>query len=256
MKIFKKLLIRDKKNGIEKLTLDHDNIPIHIAIIMDGNGRWAKKRGLPRTAGHKAGVEALREIIKTCSDLKVKHLTLYAFSTENWNRPEDEVTALMKLLISYLKNEIKELDKNDVRISTIGNISKLPLATRDEIYSALDLTKNNVGLNVNIALNYGGRDEIVNAVKNICKDVFNNELNIEDIDECIFKNYLYTKNIPDPDLVIRPSGELRISNFLLWQAAYSELWFSDIYWPDFGREDLVKAIVDFQKRNRRYGGIK
>ena len=166
------------------------------------------------------------------------------------------MTALMQLLISYLRNEIKELHKNNVRISTIGNINKLPSATMEEVYSAVDLTKDNQGLNVNIALNYGGRDEIINAVKSICKDVLNEQLSTDDINESIFENYLYTKNIADPDLVIRPSGELRISNFLLWQTAYSEFWFSDIYWPDFGREDLIKAIIDYQKRNRRYGGIK
>ena len=239
---------------IEKI--DYENIPCHIAIIMDGNGRWAKKRGLPRTAGHKSGVEALREVIKACSDLEVRFLTLYAFSTENWKRPEDEVSTLMQLLVSYLRKEIGELNKNHVRIRTIGDIKKLPSIAINEVESAIELTKNNTGLNVNIALNYGGRDEIVHAVKNLASDILIEKFTVDEINDDLFEQYLYTKDIPDPDLIIRPSGELRISNFLLWQAAYSEFWFSDIYWPDFGRAHLLSAINDYQKRDRRFGAIK
>ncbi|WP_408625497.1 isoprenyl transferase [Crassaminicella thermophila] len=243
-------------NTVDERGLDLNNLPKHIAIIMDGNGRWAKKRGLPRTAGHKAGVEALREIIKVSSELGIQFLTLYAFSTENWKRPTEEVSALMQLLIYYLRKEISELHKNNVKIKTIGDISRLPQAAQAEIYSAIELTKNNDGLVVNIALNYGARDEIINAVKNICQEVKNDKININEINEDIFSKFLYTKEIPDPDLVIRPSGELRISNFLLWQIAYSEFWFSDIFWPDFDRKCLIKAIIDYQNRDRRFGGIK
>ncbi len=240
----------------DESALDMSNLPRHIAIIMDGNGRWAKKRGLPRTVGHKAGVETLREIIRTCSKLKIQYLTLYAFSTENWQRPEKEVSALMKLLVYYLRKEIEELHKNNVKIHVIGDISKLPQTAIQEINSALDLTQNNDGLTVNIALNYGGRDEIIRAVKTLCNKVKNGELEVSEINEQIFKQHLYTKEIPDPDLLIRPSGELRLSNFLLWQAAYSEFWFSNIYWPDFTKKHLIQAIIDYQKRERRFGAIK
>lgn len=251
LNIFKKA---DKPK--DNLQINKENLPNHIAIIMDGNGRWAKKKGLPRTAGHKAGVEALRDVITTCSNLGIQYLTLYAFSTENWKRPEGEVSALMQLLIQYLKKEIQELHNNNVKIKTIGDISKLPSDAIAEIHSATTLTKNNTGLTVIIALNYGGRDEIIKAVKEICLKVIDNDLSIEQINEKIFSEFLYTKDVPDPDLIIRPSGELRISNFLLWQAAYSEFWFSDIYWPDFGYSELMRALLDYQNRERRFGGIK
>ncbi|MBF8983058.1 isoprenyl transferase [Lutibacter sp. B2] len=254
MKYIKDLFSKKNKNIQE--SLDLDNLPRHIAIIMDGNGRWAKKRGLPRTAGHKAGVEALREVIRTCSDIGVNYLTLYAFSTENWKRPKSEVSALMQLLVYYLQKEVVQLHKNNVRIKTIGNISALSDEIIEAIGSAIELTRNNTGLVVNIALNYGGRDEIVNVVKSICNEVKMNKLDIDDIDENIVENFLYSKGTPDPDLVIRPSGELRLSNFLLWQIAYSEFWFSDIFWPDFNREYLIDAICDYQKRNRRFGATK
>ncbi|MFT9494973.1 isoprenyl transferase [Anaerosolibacter sp.] len=231
-------------------------IPEHVAIIMDGNGRWAKKRGLPRTAGHKAGVEALRDIIRTSSQLGIKYLSLYAFSTENWKRPEDEVNALMQLLVMYLRKEVQELHENNVKINIIGDIDGLPKSAQEEIHSAFELTQNNQGLIVNIALNYGGRSEIIHAIKVLARKVKNNELEIESIDEEIFSGFLYTAGIPDPDLLIRPSGELRVSNFLLWQIAYSEFWFSNIYWPDFSGKHLMKAIIDYQKRDRRYGGVK
>ncbi len=251
-------IIKDffEKNKITDENLDKSNIPGHIAIIMDGNGRWAKKRGLPRSIGHKWGVEALRETIKVCSELNVEFLTLYAFSTENWKRPEEEVSALMQLLVNYLRMEIEELHKNNVKIRAIGDINKLPSIAIQEIKKAIELTKENKGLNVNIALNYGGRAEIINAVKSIVSDLENDKFTVDEIDSNLFEQYLYTKDIPDPDLIIRPSGELRISNFLLWQSAYSEFWFSDILWPDFKREDLLNAIYDYQKRDRRYGAIK
>ncbi|MBU5455777.1 isoprenyl transferase [Caproiciproducens sp. MSJ-32] len=243
-----------KKNKKE-IVIDKENIPEHIAIIMDGNGRWAKKRNLPRTMGHKAGVEAIRKILKEADRLGVKYLTLYAFSTENWKRPKEEVSALMKLLVEYLKNEIRELNENGVVIRISGDITKLPKDAQEEIKKSVSLTKNNKGLVLNLAFNYGGRDEILRAVRSIAEEYKNNELELEEITEERFSNYLYTKNMPDPDLIIRPSGEQRISNFLLWQCAYSEFWYSDICWPDFNEEHLHKAIYDFQHRNRRYGGI-
>lgn len=239
------------KNKTEKINLDLNNIPKHIGIIMDGNGRWAKKRGLPRSMGHKAGVEAIREIVKECSRLGVKYLTIYAFSTENWKRPKDEVNTLMSLLADYLKNEFEELNKNNVIINHLGNISKLPQICRKELVDAYDKTKNNTGLTLNLALNYGGRQEIIEAVKKIAA-----EKSPEEITEDSFKEYLYTKGMPDPDLIIRSSGEMRLSNFLIYQSAYSEFWVSDINWPDFKKENLQKAIWDYQRRDRRYGGIK
>ncbi|MDI6618267.1 MAG: isoprenyl transferase [Clostridiales bacterium] len=238
--------------------IDKNNIPAHIAIIMDGNGRWAKKRNLPRAMGHKAGVETIREIVKACSKIGVKVLTLYAFSTENWKRPPDEIKTLMSLLVQYLRNEVDELNRNNVVIRTIGDISKLPLICQQELDKAIETTGKNNGLILNLALNYGGRADIINAVKKIAALIADGKLNARDIDERTFPKYLYTGNLPDPDLIIRPSGEYRISNFLLWQCAYSELWFSesDIYWPDFNKKYLYKAILDYQKRDRRFGAIK
>lgn len=239
------------KNKTEEIKLDLTNIPKHIGIIMDGNGRWAKKRGLPRSMGHKAGVEAIREIVKECSRLGVKYLTVYAFSTENWKRPNDEVNAIMSLLAEYLKNEFEELNKNNVIINYIGDISKLPKVCQNELIDSYENTKKNTGLTLNLALNYGGRQEIIEAVKKIAA-----EKSPEEITEDNFKEYLYTKGMPDPDLIIRSSGEMRLSNFLIWQSAYSEFWVSDINWPDFKKENLRKAIWDYQRRDRRYGGIK
>lgn len=247
-----------KKNNenFEHVNIDMNNIPKHIAIIMDGNGRWAKERKLPRTMGHKAGVESIREIVKECSKLGVKYLTLYAFSTENWNRPNEEVNALMSLLVQYLRKEFKELNDNNVIINHIGDISKLPSICQEELLDSYNKTRNNSGLVLNLALNYGGRKEIIRAFKMILKDVKDGKITEDDIDEEVISNYLYTKNMPDPDLIIRPSGEQRISNFLLWQCAYSEFWYSNIKWPDFKVEHLHKAIQDYQKRDRRYGSIK
>ncbi|MCX7884795.1 MAG: isoprenyl transferase [Caloramator sp.] len=244
------------KNEIVLKELDMNNIPKHIAIIMDGNGRWAKKRNLPRSFGHKAGVETIREIVKACSNIGVKYLTLYAFSTENWKRPADEVSTLMNLLVEYLRGELEELNRNNVIINYIGDISALPDLCQKELVNSNIKTKNNTGLTLNLALNYGGRDEIIKAVKNIYIDMLKNNIDIEKIDEKLISNYLYTKNIPDPDLLIRTSGEIRLSNFLLWQIAYTELYFTDIYWPDFKPYHLYKAIIDYQKRDRRFGTVK
>lgn len=238
------------------INLDENRIPKHIAIIMDGNGRWAKERKLPRTIGHRYGVETIREIVRECNALNVKYLTLYAFSTENWKRSTDEVSALMKLLVEFLRSEFDELNENNVVINHIGDISKLPKICQDELKSAYDKTKNNTGLTLNLALNYGGRDEIIRAVKNIVQEVQSKHLLVEDINESLISRSLYTSGMPDPDLIIRPSGEYRLSNFLLWQCAYSEFWYSDIKWPDFKREDLKKAIYDYQNRDRRFGSAK
>ncbi|MDQ0148941.1 isoprenyl transferase [Eubacterium multiforme] len=246
----------EKISENEDISLDMDNIPKHVAIIMDGNGRWAKKRKLPRTMGHKAGVETIRRILKESDKLGIKYMTLYAFSTENWKRPKDEVNALMKLLIQYLRQEINELHKNGVKINVLGDISRLPKECQEEIDKSVIKTKDNKGVTMNIALNYGGRDEILRATKLISEEVLKGNINPLEIDENIFENYLYTKGIPDPDIIIRPSGEQRLSNFLLWQCAYSEFWYSNICWPDFKEEDLHRAIYDFQKRDRRFGGVK
>lgn len=236
--------------------IDMENLPKHIAIIMDGNGRWAKKRFLPRTAGHKAGVETVRTVITECKRLGIKHVTLYTFSTENWKRPALEVETLMTLLQSYLKKEVAELNRNNVKLTAIGDIEKLPKSCLEELKKAMELTKNNDGPNLNLALNYGGRYDITNAVKQISRDIENHKLNSESITEETIKNYLSTKSIPDPDLVIRTSGEQRLSNFLLWELAYAELYFTDVFWPDFDEKELQKAIYAYQKRDRRFGSIK
>ena len=236
--------------------IDLNNVPQHIGIIMDGNGRWAKSRFLPRTAGHKAGVETIRKIIKESQRLGIKHVTLYAFSTENWKRPKIEVDTLMNLLVTYLKKEIKELHENNVVITTIGDISALPENCIKELDGAYELTKNNTGVNLNLALNYGSRHDIKNAIIDIVKNVKYEKLNIEDINENTIKNYLSTKSIPDPDLIIRTSGEQRLSNFLMWEAAYSEFYFTDVHWPDFNEEELQKAVYTYQNRDRRFGGLK
>lgn len=242
-----------KTKMIDKI--DKDNIPKHIAIIMDGNGRWAKKRFLPRSFGHKAGVETIREIVKESSSLGVKYLTLYSFSTENWKRPEEEVGALMKLLVEYLKKEVEELHKNDVIIRTIGDITKLPQIAQEELQRAYEKTKENKGLTLSLALNYGGRNDIKLGIQKMLEDYDKGAFSKDDVDEEFLRNYLSTSFLPDPDMVIRPSGELRISNFLLWEIAYSEFWFSNINWPDFKKEDLYQAIYDYQNRDRRYGGV-
>lgn len=246
-----------KKDEILRLKeqIDMERIPRHIAIIMDGNGRWAKKRFLPRTAGHREGVERVSEIVEAASDLNVQCLSLYAFSTENWKRPKEEIDALMNLLILYINRELDRIHKNNIKMRVMGDISKLPKNVAEKVQMAIEKTKDNTGMVLNIGLNYGGRDEIVRAVKNILADVKRGKLKEEDINSDMFSKYLYTSELPDPDLLIRPSGELRLSNFMLYQVAYTEFWFSEIYWPDFKPKNLYEAIIDYQKRDRRFGGI-
>ena len=235
--------------------IDKKNLPQHIAIIMDGNGRWAKKRFLPRTLGHREGVKRVRDIVEATRELNIPYLTLYTFSTENWKRPKDEVDTLMSLFIEYLKKEIESLNNNGVKVNVIGNLDDMPLQVKYEVENATYKTKNNDKLTLNIALNYGSRQEITNAFKNIYLDLKLEKIDINDLNEDTISKYLYTKQQPDPDLLIRTSGEQRISNFLLYQIAYSELDFVETLWPDFKKEDLYKSIVKFQNRNRRYGGV-
>ena len=243
------------REKIRNTQVNFHSLPEHIGIIMDGNGRWAKKRGLPRSAGHRAGAKTLKEIISFCGKIGIKIVTVYAFSTENWKRPKKEVEELMNLLEEYLKQAEKELGGKNVVIRIIGNLDTLPAQIRSQVIKTQKMTQNNTGLILNIALNYGGRDEIIHAVKQIANEVKCNRLNVQDIDEKRMSKYMYTGVLKDPDLIIRPSGELRLSNFLLWQSAYTELWFSSIYWPDFSSADMLAAICDYQKRNRRFGGI-
>ncbi len=230
-----------------------DRIPKHIAIIMDGNGRWAKKYGKPRVFGHRNGVKAVREITETAADLGVKCLTLYAFSTENWNRPRLEVNALMSLLVETLRIEINSMNENNIRLNAIGDLTKLPKRTYETLMEGIEKTKNNDRMMLNLALNYSGRWEIINAVKKIVEDSKNDTISAEDLNDDLFEKYLTTSGIPDPELLIRTSGEYRLSNYLLWQIAYSELYFAPIYWPDFREEDFYKAIIDYQQRERRFG---
>lgn len=230
-------------------------IPIHIAIIMDGNGRWARKRGLPRVAGHKKGVETVKDIVKACVQLGVKYLTLYTFSTENWKRPKDEVSTLMRLLVRTLRKEVDELNENHVKLMTIGDVKVMPEEVQKELHDSIEKTKHNKKMTLNLALSYSGRWELLNAVKNIANAAKEGKLSIDEISEECISNFLSTKNIPDPDLLIRTSGEFRVSNFLLWQIAYTEFFISDIYWPDFKRQNLYQAIKDFQNRERRFGKV-
>jgi len=236
-----------------KEKLDAKKLPKHIAIIMDGNGRWAKEKGEDRLFGHYSGVESVRNIVEGCAELGIKYLTLYAFSTENWDRPKDEVTGLMELLVQTIKQEVSTLNKNNIRLYVIGNIKMLPLAARKELEDACDATKINTGLNLIMALSYSSRWEIIEAVKNIAVEVKNKKLDPENIDSDVFNQHLCTALFPDPELMIRTSGEYRISNFLLYQLAYSELYFTDTLWPDFRKENLYEAILDFQNRERRFG---
>lgn len=229
-------------------------IPKHIGIIMDGNGRWAKKRGLPRSAGHKAGADTLKKIAEYCDSIGVEAITAYAFSTENWARPKEEVDALMNLLYDYLSNADKNLAGKNSVIRVVGNVDGLPERIRNKIGHAEEITKKNTGLILNLALNYGGREEITQAARILAKQVQQGQLQPEEITQDSISRHLYTSHVPDPDVIIRPSGELRLSNFMLWQAAYSEFWFSHINWPDFSPRDIDQMIADFQKRDRRYGG--
>ena len=231
------------------------HIPEHIAIIMDGNGRWAKERSLPRVAGHKEGINSVREITRICGEIGVKHLTLYTFSTENWRRPKAEVSALMTLLLKTISVEVRKLHKNNVRFTTIGDLEMLPRSTQKGILDGIEITKNNTGLNLCLALNYGSRQEMVSAVQSIADKVKNGDLDSDEIDETIFSDALSTSEMPDPDLLIRTSGECRLSNFLLWQSAYTEIFMTDIYWPAFREDALMDAILNFQSRERRYGKV-
>ena len=233
--------------------LNLSNLPNHIAIIMDGNGRWAKKKGLLRNLGHQGGAKTVREIVEVCAEINVKYLTLYAFSTENWNRPKLEVDLLMKLLISSLKKELKTLQKNNIKLVTIGNIDSLPTKVSVELKDVVEKTKNNSRLTLTLALSYSSREELIKTIKEISLKVKNNLISPENIDESVINNHLYTRNLPDVDLLIRTSGEQRISNFLLWQIAYAELYFTETLWPDFNKENLFKAILNYQNRERRFG---
>ncbi len=229
------------------------NIPEHIAIIMDGNGRWAKKRNLPRVAGHHQGVESVRQIVETCVNLGVKILTLYTFSTENWKRPKEEVSTLMRLMVKSLKDETDELHKNKIKLIAIGDLNSLPNIVREELTQAMGKTCNNDKMILNLALSYSGRWELVEAIKNISKQVLENKLNPNEINEEIISKNLLTAGMKDPDLLIRTSGEFRISNFLLWQLAYTEIFISDVFWPDFRCANLLEAVKNYQKRERRFG---
>lgn len=233
--------------------VDLDRLPQHVAVIMDGNGRWAKKRRLPRIAGHRAGIRAVREAVEACARLGVPYLTLYAFSIENWKRPDTEVKLLMGLLREYLRKEIRELNKQNIRLAVIGRVHELPKPVQQDLQTTLEKTRHNTGMRLTLALNYGGRAELIDAVRSLAERLKHNGLIT--IDETTFSEYLYTRDLPDPDLLIRTSGELRLSNFLLWQVAYSEIWVTDTLWPDFTQKDLLQAIIDYQKRERRYGGL-
>lgn len=233
--------------------IDKNRLPRHIAIIMDGNGRWAKEQGQDRLYGHFHGVESVRNIVEGCAELGIEYLTLYAFSTENWDRPEYEVIGLMELLVNTIRKEIESLHKNNIKLHVIGDMSMLPDYARQELKEALDITRNNNGLNLVMALSYSGRWELLNAVKNIAHDVQEGKISVESIDQDTLQRHLCTSNFPDPELMIRTSGEFRISNFLLYQLAYAELYFTHVRWPDFRKENLYEAILDYQARERRFG---
>jgi len=235
--------------------IDKNNIPKHIAIIMDGNGRWARARSLSRTSGHRKGVKRIKEIVKEAAELGVKVITLFAFSIENWSRPKSEINLLMRYLSNFLVREVNDLDKRNIRFLVIGKSEPLPLTIQRKIKEAERKTKDNTGLIVVLALNYGSRQEIVDAAKKFAVDVMNSKADINDLDEKAFSSYLYTRDLPDPDLLIRTSKELRVSNFLLWQLSYSELYFPEKLWPDFGPADLREAIEEYQSRDRRFGGL-
>jgi undecaprenyl diphosphate synthase len=244
--------MRMKSNAILD-QIDRNSLPAHIAIIMDGNGRWARKRGLPRVAGHRSGIQSVREVVEGSAELGIPVLTLYAFSVENWKRPRAEVSTLMHLLKEYLNKELETLDKNNIRFRTIGRTDELDASVRRELEKGIQTTQANTGMIFNVALNYGGRAEIVDAVNRLLQNGRNDKAG--GLTEKEFSSYLYTAGLPDPDLLIRTSGELRISNFLLWQIAYAEIWVTDTLWPDFDKRHLYEAIIAFQKRERRYGGL-
>ena len=238
-----------------KEKLNFDNLPKHVAIIMDGNGRWAKSQNKERTFGHKNAIKAVREAISACNEVGIPYLTLYTFSTENWNRPTEEVDTLMNLLSSTLLQEAEEIFSKGIRIRAIGDLETLPEDVRNQLYNIMELTKNNTKGNLTLALSYGSQKEILNAVKELCKKVKNGDINENDIDEHLFEQHLYTKEIPPVDLLIRTSGEVRVSNFLLWQIAYAEMRFIDVLWPDFTKETFFQCILDYQTKERRFGKI-
>ncbi len=244
----------DEEN-IKQRIQNSGNFPRHVAIIMDGNGRWAKHQELPRVDGHREGINSVREVVKACGELGITYLTLYTFSTENWNRPRSEVTALMRLLLKTIRSEVNDLNKNNVRLKILGNLHDLPLPARKGMESAMAFLKNNTGLTLNLALSYSSRNEITEAVKRISRGVQSGEIHPDDITEDLVSKNLYTAEIVDPDLLIRTSGELRISNFLLWQLAYTEIFVTDVLWPDFRRRDFLEAIEDYQSRERRFGKV-
>jgi undecaprenyl diphosphate synthase len=233
--------------------IQKDFLPKHLAIIMDGNGRWAKQKGRLRVFGHESGSKSVKQTVETCAEIGIQYLTLYAFSTENWNRPKLEVDALMRLLVSSLKKELKLLLENNIKLQAIGCLDTLPKKAKKELFEVIEKTKNNTRMTLTLALSYGSREEIKNAVKEICYKVKNNIILLESIDESIINQHLYTQNLPDVDLLIRTSGEHRISNFLLWQIAYAELYFTNVLWPDFSKEHLYEALINYQNRERRFG---
>ena len=243
------------KEELREIIKKNANLPVHIAIIMDGNGRWAKQQSLPRFAGHREGINSVREITRICGEIGIKHLTLYTFSKENWARPQTEVSALMKLLLTSIRKEIKNLHENNVKLTTIGAFEDLPKSARKGIEEGIELTKNNTGLNLNLALSYGSRQEIVQAIQHIAKMVDSGKMKVDDINIEQFESLLYTNKIPDPDFLIRTGGEFRVSNFLLWQIAYTEIYVTDAYWPAFREKELLRAVLEFQSRERRYGKL-
>jgi undecaprenyl diphosphate synthase len=243
----------DSKDIMKEKIVAAGNLPRHVAIIMDGNGRWARKRGLPRIEGHRAGIASVNESVRTCGELGIEVLSLYAFSTENWKRPHLEVSVLMKLLLQTINNEIDDLDKNNVKVISIGRLSDLPKETRRALELAMEKTAGNTGLTLNLALSYSGRSEIIDAIRRMTKALKEGTIRPADITEDRFQDFLDTAGLPDPDLLIRTSGEMRISNFLLWQMAYSEIYVTDVLWPDFRRQHLLQALQDYQQRERRFG---
>ncbi|MBN2372376.1 isoprenyl transferase [bacterium] len=241
--------------NILKSQINPEKMPRHIAIIMDGNGRWAREKRLTRVAGHRAGVKAVRDIVEASVDIRLEVLTLYAFSVQNWERPKREVNTLMRLLVEYLKKELPEMMEQDIRMIAIGDLDRLPSRVRETLAFTIEKTKNNKGMTLNLALNYGGKSEICHAAKQIARKIKEGQIEADQIDEGLFSRHLYTADLPDPDLLIRTSGEMRISNFLLWQLAYAEFWITQTLWPDFNRAEFFQAIIDFQKRERRFGRI-
>lgn len=247
------MVLSEKDLSEIELLKKSGNIPVHIAIIMDGNGRWAKAKGLPRVAGHQEGIKTVRKIVESAANLGVKYLTLYTFSTENWKRPQTEVSTLMQLIVKSLKDETDDLHKNNIRLTAIGDLNKLPQDVRQELFDSFERTKNNSRMTLNLALSYSGRLELILAIKAISDKVKNGLINSDAITEETINEHLFTKNMPDPDLLIRTGGEMRVSNFLLWQIAYAELYFTDLFWPDFRKSHLIEAILDYQQRERRFG---